>query len=275
MFCKLFILGAMVLILSNFVFVGENSETLCILRPWIFHLSFTFMFANLFTKVYRAWRIFGNRSLNAVKFSTAQMYTTIASFVLVDFVILLAWTIFDPPKPTETVVTFTGGSLSVSMCSSKLPIFPSSLGLYKAALLIGGCYLSYITRHMHSAFAESTYIMYSIYNITVVGGLVLLVIDVIKVNPASAILLQTLGVILGAGGAVFIVIGPKILAIFRGDADVVPTGSSATQETEVNSENDNGHQMTEILKNRIMELEAQIAQATKEKDEEPRPPVDP
>jgi hypothetical protein len=49
--CVIFIVGAMGLAGSAISMLGNNTDFTCMLRPWMFHFFFTFMFSPLFLKV--------------------------------------------------------------------------------------------------------------------------------------------------------------------------------------------------------------------------------
>ena len=69
----LYCAGGMLMCTSTLFRLGGNNETwLCLLRPWTFHVTFSFMFASIFVKIYRAWRIFDNKSLRAVKLTPRE-----------------------------------------------------------------------------------------------------------------------------------------------------------------------------------------------------------
>lgn len=44
LFCLCILFGGIIMSLSNIAFLGENTNRLCVLRPWLLNLSFTCMF---------------------------------------------------------------------------------------------------------------------------------------------------------------------------------------------------------------------------------------
>ena len=96
--CLLFCLGAAMTCLSLLSFLGENTDSNCVQRPWLFHISVTIMFGALFVKVYRVWRVFDNPSLKTRHLTLGAMYKKLAMLVCVDLVILLVWTLASPSE---------------------------------------------------------------------------------------------------------------------------------------------------------------------------------
>ena len=128
--------------LSSIFFLGDNTDSACLLRVWLFNLSFTWTIGPLFVKVGRVWRVFENQSHRKVKYSEFDAVKNMVKLLLVDVAVLVAWTLADPPaaedpNPSDNDIQ--------TVCVNSVG-FTSVLLVYKAAIVAGACYMSYVTR---------------------------------------------------------------------------------------------------------------------------------
>lgn len=163
-FLETMIFGGILVCSSTILYAGKPSPTLCSLRPSLISYGFTLIFGSLVVKSVRVYRVFLSSSLKRVVLSTFTMFKILSGFLLVDFVILCAWAIIDPPHPTMFMESVDGlGSNQVEMmrCSSSSFIFTALLIFWKAVVLFMGIYLSFAIRNVSTDFQESIWIFAS------------------------------------------------------------------------------------------------------------------
>ncbi|GMH62176.1 hypothetical protein TrRE_jg4582 [Triparma retinervis] len=158
-FCIVFTLSAALLSISNVLFVGENTDSNCLLRPFVFNIAFDLMFGSLFMKTLRVYKIFGNRKLSKVKISSFDIIKNYGSIIMVDIVILIVWN----QGPGMTAETITMLDLDpypsyTSVICKDAETYSTLTTFFKILMVIGGVYLSYLTRNVPDKFAESKWI---------------------------------------------------------------------------------------------------------------------
>jgi len=215
-FLAIFIVSAMLVSLSNNLALGEATNGKCFARSWMFHLAFTSMFGSLFLKVYRVWRIFGNKNLKKVKVTLMDVLKGLAALILVDLFILMLYSIIDAPFATHGEIEIPNvGMVSWSECN-RSPTFSSLLGMYHVGMVVIGVYISVQTRNVSTKFSESKYIMFAIYQIALLGGLTLLVTS-FDTGLGLEIMISAFGWTFSCIGAICCVLFPKLLRIAKPD----------------------------------------------------------
>jgi len=206
-FMVLFCLGAGLANIGTMVNLGENTNFSCMSRPWVFHLSFSITLGPLFVKAQRVHQIFANKKLRKVVRKLSNSLGQFVAILIIDIVILLLWTFVSPEKAvveTKDVGSIRGIAFTVCRPSETVPLVYLAV-LYKAMLLIYGCYISYLTRNVHRNFAESKYIMLAMYNITVFGAISVLLIYGIGLEVEASVVLQSASIFLSAVAALSVV----------------------------------------------------------------------
>mmetsp|Transcript_17009 Transcript_17009/g.22119 ORF Transcript_17009/g.22119 Transcript_17009/m.22119 type:complete len:903 (-) Transcript_17009:46-2754(-) len=243
-FCLLFTLFGCIFPLSTLLFLGPPTRRSCVLRLWVFHLSFTGMAGSLFVKVFRVWRIFNQKKMTKrVVVKAKTMLQALSLMLLVDVVILLGLTLFDTPRPyTSSYEIVHVGEIPFTKCSSA-PTFSSALVSYKVATLVIGCYFSFQTRNVSSDFSETKFIMFAMYSIALVLGITMLVSSQ-DVSLKVSLLLQGFGVSFASMISLSCVLFPKILSLHfphlmkrpKGTRILaVPKGSSSSNKSNSNT----------------------------------------
>lgn len=82
----------------------SGANVACMSIPWLLATGFTLTFSALFTKTYRVNQIMKNsRKFKRVKISPVDVMKPMFTLLLINFVILIVWTVVDPIE-LETVV---------------------------------------------------------------------------------------------------------------------------------------------------------------------------
>ena len=148
-FIYLSVLGAFLMNLSIQAFIGENSDYLCTLRPWVIDLSSTIMFAPLLMKLYRVDVLFRmSKKLKKIKIPDWKVAGQVVLLCLVDVLILIIWTATPSQKPYKNTWPYSGSGNSLlqpityDACSTTItsPLEDVMIA-WKACLLGAGVYM--------------------------------------------------------------------------------------------------------------------------------------
>jgi hypothetical protein len=190
-----FIFGCILLNGSTFTLLGENTDVTCLLRMWSFHLFFAVALAPLFVKVWRINQLVGvSRSIRRRSISNckAAMYTL--PVIMAQAVILLTFTFVDPPKRTEVIENNNGMVVQRAVCDHETNAFLITVCIFEAGFVLAGCCLAYKTRNLDEYFGEAKQLMFAMYNIAFVGGIIVLVVNVADMDGNGQSVLHAVGV---------------------------------------------------------------------------------
>lgn len=160
-FLETMIVGGILVCGASVVYAGKPNDALCRGRPSLISYGFTLIFGSLVVKSMRVYRVFLSRAMKRVKLSSKTMFKFLGVFVLVDFLILLAWVLIDPPiakTQLETIDALGSNQVEVIRCTSTSFIFTALLIFWKAIVLFMGMYLSFAIRNVSTDFQESIWI---------------------------------------------------------------------------------------------------------------------
>eukprot|EP00742_Colponemidia_sp_Colp-10_P004051 GILJ01004321.1.p1 GENE.GILJ01004321.1~~GILJ01004321.1.p1 ORF type:complete len:1119 (-),score=95.26 GILJ01004321.1:206-3562(-) len=230
-FMFLFCVGAAIVFSVLFVLPGENTDAACTARIWLFEVGCVVMFSNLFLKTYRIHKIMNNPKLRRVRVKEKDTLKQICGLVSVTLILLLLWVTIDPSKSTYIPHMEVGvGLVSRRVCIGG-DQFNYMLLAYKGLLLTFGCTISFQTRNYTGRFHEAKYIFLSIYNVALVGTLLLLLTFAASMTPKGLYLLKSAGLLWVIASSLCIMIIPKIMAIKGGLTDLTANSSHGTTAT--------------------------------------------
>ncbi|GMH84901.1 hypothetical protein TrST_g12797 [Triparma strigata] len=245
-FCVIFAVGCSLVCLQIITFLGDASDGSCAARNWIFNCLFTLAFGSLFAKTWRVWRVFSNTHLKKIRLT--NMDTMRVMFILLsgEVLILALGQTLAPYKAQEELVEFAPERfITTTICKSDTGEWHLLTMAWKVVLVIIGCYLSWTTRNVDNAFAESKYIMLAIYQIAIYG-LVAAVVAGADTAIETTLLVQTICCVFGAVSCVSSVFAPKFMLIQSGQYD--QGFKSASQGTSLNTGNGSGASQDEVEK---------------------------
>lgn len=143
----------------------------------------------------------------------AALYTL--PFVLTQAAILIVFTLVDPPKPTE-ILTMEDGFTRRIVCDTETNAFFIVQIVLEAGMVFVGCALAYLQRNMDDKFGESKQLLVAMYNIALVGMIVLVVINVADMDGAGEKILQSIGLFWGSVISTAAFVLPRMIQIHRG-----------------------------------------------------------
>ena len=208
-----FIVGSILLNGSSFSLLGQNTDSTCLLRMWMFHLCFALALAPLFVKVWRIHKLVGSSNIrrNTISNMKAALFTM--PMLLVQFILLLVFTFVDPPQQMELIEEDGGLVVQRIVCASGSDARFYTLGAYEASLVIVGCVLAYLTRNLQDDFGEAKQMIFSMYNIAFVGIMVACIVQAAGLDGNGESIMQAVGVFWGTVFSTGAFVIPRLLQV--------------------------------------------------------------
>jgi hypothetical protein len=208
-----FIFGCALLNGSTFTLLGENTDTTCLLRMWFFHFFFVLALAPLFVKVWRMKQLVGPSKLRRKSISNTQAAVYTLPMILMQVAILITFTFVDPPQQTEQIENVDGVIVQSIVCEADTDAFFIVQLVFDAGFVLAGCILAYKTRNLDPQFGEAKQLIFAMYNIALVGMIIIIVASVAEIDPNGRSVLQAVGVFWGTvfSSAAFVL--PRIMQV--------------------------------------------------------------
>ncbi|KAJ3408852.1 hypothetical protein HDV05_004743 [Chytridiales sp. JEL 0842] len=226
------ILGA----LSTITYSVKPSNASCIAEIWVFPIAWSIVLGTLISKTFRILRIFNNPRALKIRMTNLDLFGYMIAAVSINVIILIVWTIIDPPTPI-TVQRGNSAGLIYIYCSSKSSTvqgaFTAVLYLYNVALLAILSLLAFFTRNVNALFSESKYIGYF-----VAATLASCIFVPLTYMPSNEIMtvyaFKSIAVLVISTSAAVTLIGVKFHTIFK-NRQAEAVGVKNTQSTMVAS----------------------------------------
>jgi hypothetical protein len=211
-FGYLMILGALFGFIFVFMLTGKPTDGTCMGRNWFAGLSFTLLFAPLFAKTWRIHRVFNNKSMRKVRITNADLFKPLGAIGLVQSVLLAAWSAMSPPKavevpnpnnPLESTIECEGEGFNTYLLIEYIIC---------GCVVVFGVYLCYQTRNVQMGeFNESSQIAGAIYNIFIMGIVIIPMIHGLDVDLHARFVLESVGVLITCLATLGMLFIPKII----------------------------------------------------------------
>jgi serine/threonine protein kinase len=205
-FTLLVLTGGVMMSILCFLLMGQNTDELCFLRPYLFNLCFTWCMAPLLIKGWLVHKKFHQMSFEEfetsklVKFSY-RLFLAMASFILFDLFILCIFLYAvggadgkGTNPVTITQVTSSGAYTSITQCA-----YVTNSGLrsseiaYKTVIVFFSCLYGYLNKRIPGLIAGSKHLLILVYNVALTSMVTVIVTDTFVRNDLI-IFSQVLGV---------------------------------------------------------------------------------
>lgn len=127
----------------------------CFAHVWLFSIGYILMFAPLFAKTWRLYRIFSSSTFMVQAWRDGKLFLYVcAPFLMIELIFLLIWSSITPFEARTTIVDPIRPVYNYDSCyynNISHGFFVASLTC-KIAILIAGCILIFISRNIPSAF---------------------------------------------------------------------------------------------------------------------------
>ncbi|CAB9518373.1 expressed unknown protein [Seminavis robusta] len=220
-----FIFGCCLLNLSTLTFIGEASDELCLARMWTTCLCFSLALSTLFVK---CWRMFtlvrASRRFRRTTITNVQAAVRALPMIGIQTIILLVFTIVDPPRRTENLQV-NGGSLFVQpwqhiLCQHETDAFHITQFTFMALVVAIGCYLAYQSRyvgeHEYSHAENGKPLALAMYNIAFAGAIIGTILFGVDMSRDAQMLMAAFGVFWGTVFSSSIFVIPRYIHSVKG-----------------------------------------------------------
>ena len=228
------------------------------------HTSVWLSFAALFAKITRIAKIFGNKKLTRVTITWIDMVKPIAALLLLDVVILGAWSADSSAalkweRIPKTIDSFGNVLESTGMCTSESPWVYGGLilGLHFAVLVYGN-YMCYKSRNAGTAFSESKYVFMAMVSNLQIMALGLPMLIMVYDNPVSNYFMRTGIVFMNDVGVMLLIFVPKFNLVFFGSPEDLALATSTSANPNKTATGDGSGGKEQEMQDEIDELKAKL-----------------
>ena len=201
---------------SVFTWFGKPHPVACGFQPWLLGLPTISMIISLNCKVFRIWRIF-SASFKRRVITDFHLFVLWIVLMVPAVLIVTIWTIVSTPTAEmkdvggeDHYVCTTGGFTGFPGGYVFFAIFTA----YTAVILLIGAFLSIVTRKAPSAFNESKLLAISIYNLILLGVVIIPVFLVVQpFNPFIAWILRTIAILYAFTATLVLQFAPSLFLI--------------------------------------------------------------
>ena len=207
-FVYIFLIGAILMNLTVFVYVGTVSDITCLIRPWMYNMALTLMYGPLVMKLYTVDKLVFSTKIQNQRMNDKRVILEVSGMVLIDIIVLLAWSISNSPKNESVTKTYPGlqDGVQDSICRSSVT-FTYVLLVYKCLLLGIGMFKAVTTWHVSTDISEAKQFSVAI----AVGGIAYLLSLFNTLGASSSVLMQSVGIFLSGTMSVCLIMIPKLL----------------------------------------------------------------
>lgn len=186
------------------------TNSVCIVQPWVGHLSFVLIFGPLFAKTRRIAMLFNNKKLTRIIITDGQVMLFFCGIFSFFLLYLVLWTAIDPPQMVET---YTADGRRYEQCSSSQDWAAWVIVGVEGVMLLWGCLLCYRVQGIsgqYSRLNESKEIGLAIYNTSFLGS-VLIFLLLMQPEPNTKFLQISIFTMLNTTVVLGVVFGRSLL----------------------------------------------------------------
>lgn len=208
-FCVTTTIGAIIMFVAAIMWVYVTDAT-CGLRVWLLVLGFVLCYGSIFVKEYRLWLIFDETDLmRTVRVTDSLLLKVVFGGLFVELLICMIWFIITPFLK-RIVIDLSAEEIAYRCTSTVTPAFFWILFALNMGILIIGCILAFLARNVPANFNEAKQILFSIYNVTLVSIIVVVLSLVFRNSPEATGLTVSIGLIFSSLVTIGILFIPKV-----------------------------------------------------------------
>jgi len=217
LFCNLTTIGAILMFVSAIMFVFVTDAT-CGLRVWLLVLGFVLCYGSIFVKEYRLWLIFDETDImRTVRVTDGLLLKVVFGGLFIELLITMTWFIVTPYLKRITI-DLLKEEISYRCTSNVTPAFFWILFALNMCILIIGCILAWLARNVPANFNEAKQILFSIYNVTLISVIVVVLASVFRATSEAISLTVSIGLIFSSLVTLAILFVPKIRLVANRDS---------------------------------------------------------
>lgn len=208
-FCILTTIGATIMFVAAIMWVYVTDAT-CALRVWLLILGFVLCYGSIFVKEYRLWLIFDETDLmRTVRVTDSLLLKVVFGGLFIELLIAMIWFIITPFLK-RVVIDLNAEEIAYRCTSTVTPAFFWILFALNMGILIIGCILAFLARNVPANFNEAKQILFSIYNVTLVSIIVVVLSLVFRDSPEATGLTVSIGLLFSSLITIGILFVPKV-----------------------------------------------------------------
>jgi len=188
----------------------------CMAIVWLYTTGFMCTFTPLFCKLYRIGKILNNSKLRVVKISNGFLFRICASLVMIDWVIVLTWTLVDPLIYDREPIYIDGNNIVVESSgtcrSDNAWAFIAAILVVHVTVLIVGMYFCIRTRNINSILSESKFISIALVSNLEILALAIPVLVLVYERAEASMIVRSGVIFLNDLGILLLVFVPKVKA---------------------------------------------------------------
>lgn len=210
------IIGALMLLCVPLVWNLHPTPETCLARVWLLQLGWTALFAPIAIKLERIRRIFNSKRLHTVKLTDWALIRVFLGIVVFDVVFTLTWTFV--ASSDWAIFTVTPDPIRKSFnyveCASSDEGTGFAIGavVCKAFMVLVCVVIAVATRKVNDKWNESPNVGGAVYNLTLVGVIVLPIVALGVGGREFSHVIRSLGLIFIAVSTCAIVPGYRVVA---------------------------------------------------------------
>jgi phosphate transport system substrate-binding protein len=199
LFSLLAVIGVFFILLAPLLIVQDApSAANCTSSMWFLTFGFSLCYGSLFAKLFRLYTIFTSRKLVVPRLSNRRLLVIVSAFLVVDFILVLIYSILTPPGPfdfsarspsAEDLVTGYR-EFTLNMCSfhANSPVLYLIL-ILKLLVAFSGAGMSFFIRQVDRRFSATSALGWAFYNmfLTAFVAILILVIFASENNLESSL----------------------------------------------------------------------------------------
>lgn len=208
MFVTVLLVGAAVAYSALFTLVEQPpSDAACVAFPWLAGIGFVLLFACLFAKTFRIWRLLTQNSLKATLISNQQLFAWIAGLFLVEVIYLAVWTGVDTPE--YKLERDDDDQEQYDVCDTDDGWWIGWVAM-KIAYIALGSLLSIFTRKLPDEFNDASAIGISMWTLFLIGIMAVGVGFGLQDTPTAIALVQAMAIFVGITATLVLLFGPVL-----------------------------------------------------------------
>ena len=140
--------------LDDSIISARGCSIACVTNQWLYNIGFTISFAGLYSKLWRINQIFHNPQFRRISVTVADVLKPFAILFSYTFIILVVWTIIDPPHWERIRIdeTYTYGSCQSNRTGQSLE---GLLFTGHVVVVLATIRQAYMARNVSSEFSET------------------------------------------------------------------------------------------------------------------------
>eukprot|EP01041_Mallomonas_annulata_P011953 gene11953-25040_t len=250
LFVYFFLFGVLMMNCTVFVYVGPNTDLMCMLRPWFYNISLTIMYGPFVMKLYTVEKLVHS---NKIKKTISSDYTVVLEVLLMvvfDVIIMVVWSVLETSKQVVNSHVFSNVFLPVNnyQCATDSTSQVVML-IYKFLILGTGLFKAVGTWHVTADISESKQ-----YSIALrIGVIAYLMVVFVDFGGAMTLLIRCLSIFISGTMSVCLIMIPKFIKNKHTGPKVhQTTATGAKKNNNANGHNNvtvTGHQDKQIFSN--------------------------